>query len=74
MLAFLYCLNLKNKVDKVVNNISLFKYHDKCKFASKFIQLATNTNLFAFEVVQKVPNLQTLCATGKLELHDGSRL
>ena len=51
MLAFLYYLNLKIKVDTVASDIYLdSKYHVKCKFASKFIQLVTITTLFPFGV------------------------
>ena len=52
MLAFLYCLKLKIKVDTVVGYI-YSKYHAKCKFVSKFIQLVTITNLFPLGIVQK---------------------
>ena len=61
ILAFLYDLNLKIKVDTVVSQIYFdSKYHAKCKFASKFIQLVTITDLFPFEVVQRCQHCQ-LC-------------
>ena len=61
MLAFLYYLNLTIKVHTVVSDIYLdSKYHVKCKFASKFIQLVTITTLFPFGVVQKCQHCQ-LC-------------
>ena len=54
MLAFLYYLNLKIKVDTVVRHIYFgSKHHVKWKFAPKFIHLITITNLLPFEVVQK---------------------
>ena len=31
------------------------------------MQLVAVSNLFPFEVVQKIPTLPTLCVTGKLE-------
>ena len=59
MLAFLYCFNLKLKVDTVVCHIYFYsKCHVKSKFTSKFIQLATN--LFPLEVLQKCQHCQ-LC-------------
>ena len=61
MLAFLYYLNLKIKVDTVVIHVYFdSKYDVKCKFASTFIQLVTIINLFLFEVVQKCQHCQ-LC-------------
>ena len=52
---------MKIKVDTVVRHIYFgLKYHVKSKFASKFIQLVTITNLFPFEVVQKYQYCQ-LC-------------
>ena len=54
MLAFLYYLNLKIKVDTVVIHVYFdSKFDTKCKFSSTFIQLVTIINLFLFEVVQK---------------------
>ena len=55
MLAFLYCLILKIKLDTVV----IYVYFDpkwdvKFKFASMFIQLVTITNLFPFKAEMKL--------------------
>ena len=67
MLAFLYCLKLKIKVDTVVGYIYFdSKYHAKRKFVSKFIQLVTITNLFPLEILQKF-QIPTPCITEKLE-------
>ena len=41
------------------------KHHDKCKLALKLIPLATTTNAFSLEVVQK--NIANFVYYGKLE-------
>ena len=59
MLAFLYYVNLKNKVDTVIIHVYFdSKYDAKCKFVSTFIQLVTIINLFLFEVVKKCQHCQ----------------
>ena len=69
MLKILYYLNLKIKLDGVACDINFDSNdHVKCKFASSLIQPVSVTNLFAFEVVQKMPNFPTLRIMVKLEL------
>ena len=64
---FLYYLNLKTKVDKVISHIYLdSKYYDKCKFTLKFIQLVTNPNLFPLEVVQKCKHVNIVLRKTRL--------
>ena len=73
MLVLLYCLNLEIKVDTVVSHIYFdSNYHEKCEFASKFIQLVTITNLFPFEVVQKYQHCQLCALKGKLDWHSNT--
>ena len=61
LLAFLYYLHFNMKVDTVVSyTYPDSKYHVKGKFTLAFIQLATITNLFPLEVVQKCQHCQ-LC-------------
>ena len=61
MLAFLYYLNLKIKVDTVVSHIYFgSKYDVKCKFASTFIHLVTIANLFPLEIAERCQYYQ-LC-------------
>ena len=63
----LYYLNLKINVDTVVSQENFdSEYHIKCKFASKYIQPVTITNLFPFEVVQRCKNCQPGVLRGKL--------
>ena len=70
MLTFLYYLISKIKVVTVVSNIYFdSKYHVKCKFASKFIQLVTITNLVSIEVVQRCQHCQ-LCVLRETRLCD----
>ena len=59
MSVFLYCFNLEIQIDTVVSHIYYdSNYHDKCEFASKFIQLVTITNTFPFQVVQNSHHCQ----------------
>ena len=61
MLAFWYYLHLKIKVDTAVHRIYFdSNYHIKHKFASKFTQLVTHSNILSFEVVHKCQHCQ-LC-------------
>ena len=67
MLAFLYYLNIKIKVDTVVSHIYFdSKYNVKCKFISTFIHPATITNYFHLSCT-KMPALPALYIMGKLD-------
>ena len=68
MLTHMYYLNLNIKVDTVISHTYFnSKYHVKCKFASRFIQLVTITKLFVFEIVQKSQHCQ-LCVLRKTQM------
>ena len=60
MLTFLNKSDLKIKIDTVVSHIYFDTKVNKCKRASKFVQLITITNLFPFEIVQKFQHCQLL--------------
>ena len=45
------------------------KYHAKCKFALKCIQLVTITNLFPYEVVQKWQHCELCTLRENLNVH-----
>ena len=69
ILAFLYDLNLKIKVDTVVSHIYFgSKYLVKCQSALKFMQLVTIINLFPFEDIQKSQHFQLCVYYGKIRL------